>query len=431
VSTLHDQLATLYRGRVHLSLETVDICFLAALRDRLQRRGATSLDEEQLRELYELVSEIVEPEAENIQKRATHTFQKLRDQRFLARLDVPGRFDVDYVPTRLALALVEFFSEDEGLTRRSLVVLTTTLHAQLAEILQSARQAQSDEDWTQRVVTPLRVAVSDLLGGIDRRQRGLDLQQEQLRGAIGAALDERWDQALDQCEEMLDEMTRTLSELNQVLMEDCAKLSGLLMDTLQVAAGAGRADVEAELHRVNGQIERVSDWGQDRLEVWSDYFQYVHRYIRTIVRLDPYRAVSHRLQEALRGWAERPWHLMVPDLEPYRHLREVESISARPRIRRPSRDREPPLPDVAPAATLDLDQLVADALAASGAARLLTLLQRELPRVPRRSRFALVGRLVEALGRAGVVIYPRDEAWRIADERIEIQDWLVRPRSDG
>ncbi len=430
MATLHDQLAMLYRGGVQLSLETVDICFLAALRDRLQRLGATSLDEEQLREVYELVADIVEPEAENVQKRATHTLQKLRDQRLLARLDVPGRFDVDYVPTRLALALVAFFTEGEGLTRQSLVVLTTTLRAQLAEILQAARGAQSDEDWRSMVVAPLRVAVSDLLGGIDRRQRGLDLQQEQLREAIGAALDERWDQALEQCEELLDEMTRTLQELNQVLMEDCAQLSGLLMDIHQVAADAGRPEVEGEVQRVSGQVERVSDWGQDRLEVWSDYFQYVHRYIRTIVRLDPDRAVSHRLQEGLRAWRDSPWYLLVPDPAPYRHLREIAVSRRRPRVAQPSRDRELPLPELAPAAERDLDALVAELLAERGELSLLDLLRQELPEVAPERRFALIGRIVEALGRTGLVRYPRDEDWRLADEHIEVQDWRVSHRSD-
>lgn len=40
-------------------------------------------------------------------------------------------------------------------------------------------------------------------------------------------------------------------------------------------------------------------WGNQRLAGWSDYYQYVQRFLRSVVRLDPSRAISERLRDGL------------------------------------------------------------------------------------------------------------------------------------
>ena len=81
-----------------------------------------------------------------------------------------------------------FRPSDEALTRESLTLLTGTLRAQLAEVLAAAKHADTEEAWRQRVVTPLRVTVGDLVGGIECRQRALDSQQEEVQSEISKLL---------------------------------------------------------------------------------------------------------------------------------------------------------------------------------------------------------------------------------------------------
>ncbi len=86
----------------------------------------------------------------------------------------------EYALTRLAAAFIEYFLAEEALTRESLTLLTGTLRAQLAEVLAAAKKVDGEEAWRRNVVGPLRVTVGDLVAGIERRQRGLDAQQEEV-----------------------------------------------------------------------------------------------------------------------------------------------------------------------------------------------------------------------------------------------------------
>jgi len=207
-------IASLHRDGVNLDLKTVDICFLVALHARADQSGLTCFEEDVLLDVFEQVCDAVEADADNVAKRATHAIQRLRDQRLLARVDGAGVVRAgEYALTQLALGIIRFFQADEALTRESLTLLTKTLLASLAEAKANAKQASSPEQWREGVIGPLRVTVGDLVGGIERRQRGLDLQQEQVQKRIGELLQEDWFGAIDQCQSLLDETTSTLAEM--------------------------------------------------------------------------------------------------------------------------------------------------------------------------------------------------------------------------
>jgi chromosome partition protein MukF len=129
-------IAGLARDGISLDLKTVDLCFLAALYVRADRAALASFEEAQLVDMFEQVLEVVEPGADSPRKRATHSIQRLREQRMLARVDGAGLVKAgEYTLTRLAAAVVDYFLADEALTRESLTLLTGTLRAQLAQIL--------------------------------------------------------------------------------------------------------------------------------------------------------------------------------------------------------------------------------------------------------------------------------------------------------
>src|ERR1700733_6550482 len=208
-------IASLARDQVNLDLKTVDLCFLAGLYLRADKAAMASFEEDLLVDMFEEVCDVVEPGAENPRKRATHAIQRLREQRMLARVDGTGLVRAgEYALTRLAAAVVEYFLTDEALTRESLTLLTGTLRAQLAEILAAARKAEGDAAWHTRVAGPLRVTVADLISGIERRQRGLDAQQEEVQAEIAKLLQADWFSAVDRCQALLDATASTLRELN-------------------------------------------------------------------------------------------------------------------------------------------------------------------------------------------------------------------------
>lgn len=126
----------------------------------------------------------------------------------------------------------------------------------------------------------LRVTVGDLVGGIERRQRGLDGQQEEVQCQIGELLQADWFGAVEQCQALLEAMAGTLQELNEVLLRDSSHIQALLQEVQQAAATVDATEAEEAAQRVGEQVDRMAAWGASRQQAWSGYYQYVHRFLR-------------------------------------------------------------------------------------------------------------------------------------------------------
>jgi chromosome partition protein MukF len=422
--------AALARDAINLDLKTVDLCFLAALYLRADRAALASFEEAQLVDLFEQVLEVVEAGADSPRKRATHSIQRLREQRMLARVDGAGLVKAgEYTLTRLAAAVVDYFLADEALTRESLTLLTGTLRAQLAEILSAAKAAAEDgESWRQRVIAPLRVTVADLIQGIERRQRGLDAQQEAVQTEIAALLQADWFGAVDRCQALLDTTTTTLKELNEVLLRDTHHFVALLQDIQTTAAVAGNAEAEQVAQRVIEQVDRIAAWGEGRQRSWSGYYQYVHRYLRDVVRLDPDRALSQRLRDQISGWPQAQFFTAVATAAPIRLLRPLEARVDRPVVMRPRAEREVELSFVVPSDLFaDLEQRI-QAAVAGGATDLATITAHVLADLPLHTHYPAAGRVAEVVARTLPLSTARERPWRAVGAALEIEDWTLAHR---
>lgn len=419
-------IASLARDQVNLDLKTVDLCFLAGLYLRADKAALASFEEDLVVDLFEQVCDVVEPGAENPRKRATHAIQRLREQRMLARVDGAGIVRAgEYALTRLAAAVVEYFLTDEALTRESLTLLTGTLRAQLAEILAAAKKADGEDAWRTKVVGPLRVTVADLVAGIERRQRGLDAQQEEVQAEIATLLSADWSSAVDRCQSLLDATTSTLRELNEILLRDTHHFVALLQEIQTLASVAENADAEATVQRVIEHVDRIAAWGGARQRAWSEYYQYVHRYLRDVVRLDPDRALSQRLRDQLAGWIRRPFHLVTARAPSIRLLRALEARVERPPVARPRGEREVDPEWVDPENVLaDIDALVGRALD-EGATTLAAVSARVLPALPEGIHYAATGRIAHAVAQAARVRSERERPWAPVGVWLEVEDWAV------
>lgn len=417
-------IAALARDQVNLDLKTLDLCFLAGLYLRADRAALASFEEDVLIDMFEQICDVVDPGAERPRKRATHAIQRLRDQRMLARVDGAGIVrSGEYALTRLAAAVVEYFLADEALTRDSLTLLTGTLRAQLAEILAAAKRAETEEAWRQRVVAPLRVTVGDLVGGIERRQRGLDSQQEEVQAEISNLLQADWFGAVERCQSLLDTTTDTLRELNEVLLRDTHHFIALLQEIQTLASEAEKVEPEEAVQRVIEQVDRIAAWGGARQRAWSDYYQFVHRYLRDVVRLDPDRAVSQRLRDQVRGWPSTRFHLLVAAAPSIRLLRPLESRVERPPVARPRTDREA-APDLVDPENVGLaiENMVAEALTA-GAESLAEVTERVLTKFSPHQHYAVTGRVADVLARVTRMRSAYERPWRPVEPNLELEDW--------
>lgn len=421
-------LSSFFERRPSLDLSTLDLCFVVTLQLKAHELGLASFSEQQLVDAFEHVCQIVAPETEQVSTRATHTIRRLREQRLLTRVDGAGVTRAgEFALSRLASAIVDFFVEDEVLTQDSLELLARTLLVSLSEVRERARHAKRPQDWQAGVVGPLRITASDLILGIERRQRGLDVQQEQFQRNISDLLETDWFHAVDRCQHLLDNTASTLRQLNELLLSYTHQFETVLQDILELSSNADTTTVEAVTQRVMGQIDRVAAWGASRQQAWSEYYEYVHRYLRDVVRLDPSRALTQRLREQLSGHVESPFSLTVADAPAMRVLRSVVPPAPAPPVRRPRGERTPKL-DEAPAGERE-DPLATRVreLLEGGALELSQITARAIDDLPAEQRFGSAGKIAELLARLAWPELSRTRPWVSVREGLSIEDWRVRP----
>jgi len=420
-------LAALARSHPVLELGTLDLCFLAALHLQAEGAALSAFSEEKLSEVFEQVCALLEPRAENTKRRATHAIQRLRDQKLLARVDGAGVLRAgEFALTRLAAGIVESYLEDESLTRENLTQLTRILRISLAEILTRAGAAQGPDDWKNGVEAPLRVSVSDLVSGIERRQRSLDLEQQSFQARIAKLLESDWFGAVDQCLELLESTSRTLTELNEILLRDSHELSSVLQDIQEITVNSQAEGAEAAVERVMEQVDRIRAWGAARQRAWSEYYQYVHRYLCDVVRLDPSRALIQRLREQLSQHTARPFALAVAAAATPRLLREIEPFKDdKPKVSRPRAERER-----APSDNDALDQhaiveeLVQGALSRDPAG-LAEVTQQVSEHTPDELQFVTAGRVAQVVARLARTTVDRDRPWVSVHDGLVIEEWKI------
>lgn len=423
-------LALISERRLSLELSTLDIGFLVVLHVQARGSGLTSFSELQLTDAFASACAVISPDADQVTRRSTHAIQRLRDQRLLARVDGQGVVrSGEFALSRLASAIVDFYLEDDVLTRESLVLLSASLRAALQGVLEAARTAPDAASFEERVVGPLRVTIAELVAGIERRQRGLDLQQEDFQAELRRMLESDWFSALERCQGLLESTSATLQELNQVLLHDTSQLLSLLHDIEELAIAAGASEAEVCAHRLMDQVDRIAAWGSARQLAFSDYFQYVHRYLRDVVRLDPARALTQRLREQLAGGAVR-FSLSYAGAQPMRVLRTSAVVRDKPPVVRPRavREREP-----AADSGEDPQQLLAAKVRAAldaGAAALSDVTLAVTQDLPPAERFLEAGRVAHSVAQQTRARAEIDRPWVRAGDDLLIEDWSLHEARD-
>ncbi len=423
-----DTVARAWSAGFSLSLGREDATFLAGVHAWLVVNPDPVLDEGQLREVFRIVSEVANGDPATLGLRATNAIARLREQHLLVRADTAGIAQGgEYTLTQLGKAVVEWFTAQEGLTRQSLEVMMTRIRADLVQVKAAAEVDGDQEHWTIQVTEPLRLTVAGLIEIIDRRQRGMDEQQQAIRERIGQMLEEGWFQAVHSCEQLLDTTSHTLHELHRALMHEADGVIQLLTEIDELAERARQTPVTEAVARVRNQTERINAWGESRFQAWSEYYQTVHDFIRSVVRVDQDRAIRYRLRDAIKGYGEPTWMLYGVQQPAYRHLREPEAASETARVERQHRDRGALVED-SPLEVSWLERLAAEldtCLEQEGRASLVAIIRRLLPDHPRDELFVLAGELVEWLLQRGRPEPARELRWQAVGEDIEIQDLVV------
>lgn len=426
----HQILSGLAASTYAIDLKNLDLCFLTAMKLKSDTELEYNFGEDELIELFTLVCETLEPGSDNLRTRASHALRRMREQRMLARVDGAGIAERgDYVLTRLATSIISSIVENDTLTTESLELLTNQMVMRLTEILFAARRAGTEEEWRKKVVVPMTVVVQDSVSAIERRQRGIDSEHEQLRHEITDLISAEWHAAIDQCQDLLAQASGMLRELNNILLRGRDKCHIQLHELESLADEARQDKAREAIEQVSQHVERVAAWGKARQTAWSAFYQQTHAFLRDVVRLDPNRALSKRLRDQIADWPFDPFFLVVTRGDAIRLLRPMESKVNSPPVTRARTERRLEIVDELPEDEgLDLDALVREVLQ-SGASTLAEVTERILPQYPEADRYLVTGRVAEAVARLRQVAVDSERPWRRVAVGLEIEDWRI-PRTE-
>lgn len=369
---------TIIDAGVAIELRPRDIALLVLIRQRIQTRGdgAISLTEGEIRGLARRIDELDISDPAGGEKRVTESLTRLMRAECLTRADMRRLTlaeDTELQLTSLGEDIADWHLEHGQFSGEPLTAILRAFTRQLAGLAEEAEQASSQEAWEDCVLSPMKHVLKDMLVSIQRHQKELDRQHEELRSFIPALLSESSEASIDLCEKKLATVGITIRDLHEVTLTSTTAASTLLARIESMGESGSITGLIQNCGEIERRLQSISQWTNQRLSDWGEHHRVVHDFLRDVVRIDR----SRRLTEALKhSVAESPtWTLSVANA-PYFVRLPVALGEVRP-LAAPRRKREDHSQEVTVVALDDLrerlDALLTQAIQ-SGEARMSALL---------------------------------------------------------
>ncbi len=329
-STVPEAISRAFKAELQLHVNREDTAFIAGICTYLDLQQNYSLEFADLEKVYNIVNELSHGNLESVSQRVQNAIERLLKNQLLIRVDGGGiSFRPIYDVTRLGKAIVDFLTNNEKLTRQNLTIITSRIVAFIADIRRSMETGGSDKFWEDKVHLPLRHVITELIEAIEKRQRGLDIEQEDVRSQISSLLEKDWLDALETCESLLDTTSETLQELYRTLLAENTAMKQGLNDIYEQADNNQQNAVLETIENIYRRLDQLEQWGKERVSSWSQYYRRVNDFLQSIVRFDPNREYSQKLKEQLLAYPQTPWFLDVIDAPVYRTIREINLLSSK------------------------------------------------------------------------------------------------------
>ncbi|SUB58566.1 Chromosome partition protein mukF [Phocoenobacter uteri] len=310
-----------------LSLSTDRLAFLLAISIYSNEQSVDGeLLESDLVDLFRYVSTSFEQAENTLIQRANNAINDLVKQRFL------NRFSSDFTEglsiyrlTPLGVGIADYYVRQREF---STLRLSIQLSIVANEIERASNAAEKDGDerfWRSEVFAPLKYSVAEIFDSIDLSQRVMDENQQQIRDRIAQLLSQNWHEAISSCEQLLDETSVSLRELQDTLNAAGDKLQSQLLRIQSCLIGRDDLDfVDSLIVNLQNKLDRIISWGQQSIDLWIGYDRHVHKFIRTAIDMDKNRVFGQRLRKSIQGYFDDPWMLYFAKAESMLDLRDDE-----------------------------------------------------------------------------------------------------------
>lgn len=326
-----------------LELRSRDIALLVLIRHQIEARSdlSFSVEEGELRALAGKVDNLHVRDPAGAEKRLTESLTRLIRADCLARADLnrlKAGEDTEYQLTSLGENIAAWHVEHAKFSGEPMAAILRAFNSQLAAIAEQAESLDDTDIWRREVLVQMQVVLKDMLVNVQRHQRELDRQHEALRDFIPTLLTESSEASIELCESQLNQVIRTIDDLQEVTLVASSKAYTLLERIQTMGEEKRIPGVDQVCQDIGRRMQSVVGWTAQRGADWVEHHGVVHDFLRSVIRVDRQR----RLTEALKRAIATPpsWTLDIADAPRLMRMREDVRSGSRQRVspRRPRRD---------------------------------------------------------------------------------------------
>ncbi|MWQ47789.1 chromosome partition protein MukF [Glaesserella parasuis] len=310
-----------------LSLSSDRLAFLLAIALYNNERTDGELLESDLQDIFRHVSNAFEQSEATQTQRANNAINDLVKQRFLNRFSSEFTEGLAiYRLTPLGVGVSEYYIRQREFSTLRLSIQLSIVADEIQRSSNAAEEGGDERFWRNQVFAPLKFSVAEIFDSIDLSQRMMDENQQQIRERIAALLSQNWHEAIATCQQLLDETSGNLRELQDVLNASGDKLQSQLLRIQSCLIGRDDLDfVDQLIVNLQNKLDRIISWGQQAIDLWIGYDRHVHKFIRTAIDMDKNRVFGQRLRQSIQDYFESPWQLYIAKAEPLMDLRDDET----------------------------------------------------------------------------------------------------------
>ncbi|MBN6078405.1 chromosome partition protein MukF [Aggregatibacter actinomycetemcomitans] len=309
-----------------LNLPTDRLAFLLAIAIYNNERFDGEMIESDLVDIFRHVSGAFEQSQETIATRANNAINELVKQRFLNRFSSEFTEGLAiYRLTPLGVGVSDYYIRQREFSALRLSVQLSIVADEIQRASDAAEEDGDEHYWRRNVFAPLKYSVAEIFDSIDLSQRIMDENQQSIKDEIAGLLSKDWQAAISSCEQLLDETSGNLRELQDTLNAAGDKLQAQLLRIQDCVIGRGELYFIDELiTNLQAKLDRIISWGQQAIDLWIGYDRHVHKFIRTAIDMDKNRVFSQRLRNSIHNYFEHPWFLWTAQAERLVDLRDEE-----------------------------------------------------------------------------------------------------------
>ncbi|MDE4012346.1 chromosome partition protein MukF [Glaesserella parasuis] len=310
-----------------LSLSSDRLAFLLAIALYNNERTDGELLESDLQDIFRHVSNAFEQSEATQTQRANNAINDLVKQRFLNRFSSEFTEGLAiYRLTPLGVGVSEYYIRQREFSTLRLSIQLSIGADEIQRPSNAAEERGDERFWRNQVFAPLKFSVAEIFDSIDLSQRMMDENQQQIRERIAMLLSQNWHEAIATCQQLLDETSGNLRELQDVLNASGDKLQSQLLRIQSCLIGRDDLDfVDQLIVNLQNKLDRIISWGQQAIDLWIGYDRHVHKFIRTAIDMDKNRVFGQRLRQSIQDYFESPWQLYIAKAEPLQDLRDDDT----------------------------------------------------------------------------------------------------------